>query len=144
MRCAAVIVRGTEILLVRHAKGDLQYWLLPGGGLEPGETMAQATERELREECGVVIRCGRLLLVAETLEPNQSRQIINMVFLAELIEGEPHLATLDDHRLIGVDWVDREQLRSSAFYPDFRDQLLRQWDAGFTLDAVSLGNLWKD
>ena len=144
VRCAAVVVRSDEILLVRHKKAGREYWLLPGGGLEPGETIAQATERELREECGVSIRCGRLLFLAETLEPSLERQIINLVFHAELLEGEPHLATLDDARLIGVAWVARQRLRDLVFFPDFRDELLRQWDHGFSLNAESLGNLWRE
>src|SRR5512142_901493 len=135
LRCAAVLVRGNEILLVKHEKGGSEYWLLPGGGLEPGETLAEATERELREECGVAIRCGRLLFVAETLEPNRERQIVNVVFLADMLSGEPHLATLDDARLIDVAWMTRSRLRDIVFFPDFRDELVRQWDHGFSLDA---------
>jgi ADP-ribose pyrophosphatase YjhB (NUDIX family) len=143
LRCAAVLVRGNEILLVKHEKGGREYWLLPGGGLEPGETLAQATERELREECGVTIRCGRLLFIAETLEPNLERQIVNLVFFAELVAGEPHLATQSDARLVDVAWVERARLPSLVFYPDFRQELLEQWGHGFSLNAVSLGNLWK-
>jgi ADP-ribose pyrophosphatase YjhB (NUDIX family) len=144
VRCAAVVIRGNELLLVKHEKCGREYWLLPGGGLEPGETLAQATERELREECGVSIRCGRLLFIAETLEPTKERQIINVVFLAELLAGEPHLATRNDARLIDVGWVTRSRLPELVFFPDFRDELFRQWDSGFSLDAKSLGNLWKD
>ena len=143
IRCAAVIVRNDDILLVKHEKGGREYWLLPGGGLELGETMAQAAERELREECGVTIRCGRVLFIAETLEPNHGRHIVNVVFLGELLAGEPHLATKGDARLVGVAWVNREELERRTFFPDFRKQLRQQWDSGFTLSAVSLGNVWK-
>ncbi len=143
LRCAAVLVRGDAILLVKHEKAGREYWLLPGGGLEPGETLAEATERELREECGVTIRCGRLLFVAETLEPNLERQIVNLVFLSDLIAGEPYLATQNDQRLVDVAWIDRARLPGLVFYPDFRAQLLEQWAQGFSLSAPCLGNLWK-
>ena len=143
IRCAAVIVRNDCILLVRHEKAGRDYWLLPGGGLEHGETMVQATERELREECGVEIRCGRLLFIAETLEPDPGRHIVNIVFLGELLAGEPHLATKNDARLVGVAWIKRDALERGTFFPDFRKQLLLQWNSGFTLSAESLGNLWK-
>ncbi len=143
IRCAAVIIRDDDILLVKHAKGGREYWLLPGGGLEPGETVAQATEREFREECGIEIRCGRLLFIADTLEPRRGRQILNLVFLGEVLSGEPHLATKGDARLVGVAWVKRQALERLTFFPDFREQLLRQWESGFTLNAESLGNLWK-
>jgi len=50
--CAAVMrvgVLGPEILMVRH----LDFWTLPGGGIEPGEQPAAAAVRELWEETGL-------------------------------------------------------------------------------------------
>ena len=50
--CAALIV-GSQILMVRHVESGSEYWTLPGGGIEPGETPEQCAERELLEETGV-------------------------------------------------------------------------------------------
>jgi 8-oxo-dGTP diphosphatase len=145
IRVGAVIVRrGNEILLVRHEKAGRVYWLLPGGGLEFGETLAQALERELMEECGLTVQCGQLLFMAESLPPDKHRQVLNLTFKAELISGEAHLAEKDSERLKGVAWVKKADLTGLTFFPDFKDSLLAQWDCDFQLQAENLGNLWKD
>jgi 8-oxo-dGTP pyrophosphatase MutT (NUDIX family) len=44
-----VLFRGRELLLLSSRHGDYKF---PGGGVEPGESLASALRREFREECG--------------------------------------------------------------------------------------------
>ena len=50
---AVVIDAGGRIFLVRHTY--VRGWHLPGGGVEPGETLLEAVARELREEGNIEI-----------------------------------------------------------------------------------------
>lgn len=49
-----VFARDGRVLLIRHRNGS---WVFPKGHIEPGETAAQAAEREVAEEAGVTARC---------------------------------------------------------------------------------------
>lgn len=58
-RAQCIVTRGRLILMAKHSQGGLEWWCLPGGGVEPGETPEQAALRELGEECGVIGRIVR-------------------------------------------------------------------------------------
>ena len=61
LRARVVLVEeGRLALIERHRDGD-HYYLFPGGGVEPGETAAQAAIREAWEELGVHVELGDVL-----------------------------------------------------------------------------------
>jgi 8-oxo-dGTP diphosphatase len=49
-RVCTAVLRGDRILMVRYLD---EFWTLPGGGMEPGESLEAAALRELREEAGI-------------------------------------------------------------------------------------------
>lgn len=143
IRVAGVYVRDGKILLVRHFKNGRRYWLLPGGGCEFGETLDAAVERELVEECGVQTKTGRLLFISESIHPEKTRHVVNFVYLGSLLQGEPKLCETGGV-LDAVAWVPRAEFSTLTFLPNFRDELARHWDSGFTLPFESYGLLWVD
>src|SRR5210317_1954772 len=81
-----------EILLIQRA--DNAHWGLPGGHVEPGESVAQAAAREVLEETGCEIEVGRLIGVyshpdLQTVQSSSGEcsQFVNLCFEAR-VTGE--------------------------------------------------------
>jgi ADP-ribose pyrophosphatase YjhB (NUDIX family) len=143
IRVGGVYVKGGKILLVRHEKQGRTYWLLPGGGVEFGESFEAALERELREECGIATKTGRLLFINESIPKDGHRHIVNLTFHGRVLKGKAALSE-NDSVLREVAWVERAKLPKLLFFPDFMRQIAQHWDAGFKRPFENLGNLWKD
>jgi 8-oxo-dGTP pyrophosphatase MutT (NUDIX family) len=60
-RAAAVVLDGGRVLLVKRYRRGRDYAVLPGGGIEAGETPEVAALRELAEETTLTARIDRLL-----------------------------------------------------------------------------------
>jgi mutator protein MutT len=69
--------RGELLLVRRGQEPETGRWSLPGGRLEPGETVAAAVVRELREETGLHGHCGGLVGWAERRGPRYHYVILD-------------------------------------------------------------------
>ncbi|MBN1582966.1 MAG: NUDIX hydrolase [Anaerolineae bacterium] len=85
VRATAILVEDKEILLVEQRVSDTRQWSLPGGGLEPGETLEACLAREIREETGLVIDLERLLYVCDRIEAGQ--QVLHITFAVRRLGG---------------------------------------------------------
>ncbi len=67
-RVCAAIIRDSSILMARHRDAEREYWTLPGGAIEAGETPQQAVVREVLEETGLVASVSRFIFEEEYLQ----------------------------------------------------------------------------
>jgi 8-oxo-dGTP diphosphatase len=142
VRVAGIVLQQESILLVKHRKGDHAYWMLPGGGVDPGETLHEALIREFWEETRVNIEVGDLVLVNDSIAPDHSRHVVNLHFLANIRSGVPGRG--DDARICEVGYLPVERLPEAPMRPDFGEALLALIRAGFPGRAPYLGCLWRD
>ncbi len=115
---AALIEFEGKLLVCQRRRRDSfgLMWEFPGGKLEPGETPAQALERELREELGVPAQIGREIYRTQHHYAEKSAPI-ELIFFA---------ATADPGSLLNLafekmEWRAPEQLPELNFLPADRE-----------------------
>jgi len=147
VRVAAVVEREGALLLVCHQKPDRDpYWVLPGGRLEPGETIPECAGRELAEETGLTAGFSGVIYVSEFLR--EGRHTIDVVARMSL-EGEaeaslgsdPEVEPGTEPTLREVRWVSVEVLREIELLPaSIKERLLRDAGDGWAPDRVYVGS----
>jgi ADP-ribose pyrophosphatase YjhB (NUDIX family) len=153
VRVAVCLTAAERLLLVAHRKGAHRYWLLPGGGVEVGETLVEAARREVREETGLDPEIGRLLIVCDAIEPG-GRHLVNLVFAATAGVAPPpsgspgSRVTLpgseppSDPAIDEVRWVSRDELLGLELHPPISAAVAAAWAGGFAGEVQVLGNVW--
>lgn len=89
-----------RVFLVRH--GYAPGWLLPGGGVERGQTVYDAVERELAEEGGIV--------------PGE-RPVLHGLFSNEAKFRGDHVACFVLRKFTRTDWAPTLEIREAGFFP---------------------------
>ena len=89
-----VVFHENRVLLVKRNKAPAKgQWAIPGGRVEPGETMVQAVQRELLEETGIVVRVSDTCYLFESLVNGPDGALlfhyVIVDFLAHYISGDP-------------------------------------------------------
>lgn len=135
-----VVIDNGRILLVRHRKGSRQYWVLPGGRLEYGETFAECAVRELKEETGLEIAVERFLYLSEAIAPDRSRHIVNIYLLGQVVGGV--LKVGNEPVLAGVEFIPLADLDRVTLFPPIGKIIRDAAPKGFNTAIEYLGNLW--
>jgi len=101
-----------EILLMKRgpkAKNETGTWIIPGGAVEFGETMAEAAVREIKEELGVDIKVLRQYGCADHIMPKENQHWVSTIFECEIVAGVPQI--LEPEKCSEIGWFAPEKIR---------------------------------
>jgi len=118
---AAIVfdAEGRVLLIERGTPPGAGLWSVPGGKLEPRETLAQAVAREVREETGLIVEVGTLACVVERIGDDHHFVILD--YFARVVGGA--LAAASDAR--DARFIDPAQLATLPLSDGLADVLVR-------------------
>ena len=110
-RAQCIVLRDNKLLVAKHYEQGHEYYAVPGGGIEEGETPEEAAIRELKEEAcvdGTIIK-----KLGEYVDPfNENKMLYN--FLVDIGEQTPQLGydpeCLENPILVGIEWKAFDEL----------------------------------
>ena len=115
---SVAVIQDGRLLVTRREDNSL--WCLPGGGIDPGETFAEAAIREAYEETGIQVEVESLIgvytdpdIVIRSRGGSAHTQIYGVCFRARLVSGTPGLS----EEVTEVAWVDVDEASRLPFIP---------------------------
>lgn len=104
--CRGILIDGDRILLSHEVKQGK--YVLPGGGIEAGETLSQCCEREVNEETGYIVKAGEHII--EVREYDEDTLHESHIFACEIKNhGERHLTQHEININMTPEWKTFEE-----------------------------------
>ena len=144
IRVSAILRWQGRMLLCRHEKRDREYWLLPGGGVNSGESLTRALHRELSEEIGIddELPVEGPVAIVDSIAPAHSyatKHVVHIIFSGDLGERSLEAVTSRDAAVRGHRLFTVPELNDVVLHPPIQ-RFLARWRPGDPV--VYLGPLW--
>ena len=144
IRVSAILRWNARVLLCRHEKPGKEYWLLPGGGVNAGESLVDALHRELAEEIGISeeLPVEGPVAVVDSISPQRSfaaKHVVHIIFAGDLGGRSLDAVTSRDAAVRGHRLFTPDELDAVVLHPPIQ-RFLRRWQPGDPV--VYLGALW--
>jgi 8-oxo-dGTP diphosphatase len=144
IRVSAILRWKGRMLLCRHEKPGKEYWLLPGGGVNSGESLVDALRRELAEEIGIdePVPVEGPVAIVDSISPTQSfaaKHVVHIIFAGDLGGRSLEAVTSQDAAVRGHRLFELQDLDGIVLHPPIA-RFLSRWQPGDP--AVYLGSLW--
>jgi ADP-ribose pyrophosphatase YjhB (NUDIX family) len=113
-------------LLLIH-KIDNDFWALPGGAMDLGESVAAAAVREVAEETGVKVQITGLVGLytdpghVMAYDDGEVRQEFSVCFHARAVSGQPRQ---DNTETKAAKWVEPSEIDELSIHPSMRRRIV--------------------
>ena len=144
---SAIVRWRGRMLLCRHSKLGGDVWLLPGGGVQSGESLVRALQRELWEETGLFPEGTELPLegpvaLVDSIAPEASpvrKHVVHVIFATDVMDDSLEDVASEDTAVGGHRLFHPAELDGVRLHPPIQ-RFLQRWQPGDP--AVYLGEMW--
>lgn len=133
--CALIIEKGA-VLLVEFKDEHGVHYNLPGGGVNPGETVKEAACREAFEEASIEVEVGPLAFVYEYVphlchHKYGDTASLQLIFDCKRKDGSmPRRPEYPDMNQTDVKWIKLKNLKNVVLYPDVKETIILYNECG--------------
>ncbi len=121
----AIIIRDNQLLVIKNTTDGEDWFLLPGGGQNHGESLREALARECMEEASVVVEIGDIVFIRDYIsrnhefaETDKDAHQVEFMFQCSISEdAKPSPGSEIDQWQTGVEWLPLDALTECKLYP---------------------------
>ncbi|MFE4525818.1 NUDIX hydrolase [Cytobacillus firmus] len=96
-----------NVLMVKNKGKNASYYTLPGGAVEPGETLEEAAIREVKEETGLDVEISDGFSVSEAFFEERGHHAIFFTFRGKITGGEINISLPEE--IEEITWMNSEK-----------------------------------
>ncbi|KAA3658338.1 MAG: NUDIX domain-containing protein [Calditrichaeota bacterium] len=115
--CLVILKNQREILLIRRKKGENEYWVFPGGGVEAGETATEAAVREAQEELSLDISPGPVLFELTNLGRKEIYFLVKKYSGTIALGSGPERKRQNQTNMYEFHWIAQEAVQDINLKP---------------------------
>lgn len=124
----ALVIKDGKMAAIKVADGKEEWYIMPGGGQEPEETLPEAVCREVAEELGIAVNCGELLFAVEGVHGERFHRV-DLVFACDYVGEIEDTVLHKDKNQVDIAWLDISALNMQPLYPSrLRRQIMNYYE----------------
>ena len=127
----AFVFNKNRVLLVKRGRPPAQgRWAIPGGNMKLGETLKEATEREIREETGLIIKAREPVFTFDVIKRDESGRIRYHYVIVDLVGEYISGALQAGDDALEARWVAPQEMDELEMSPRTRQVLAQRFNFG--------------
>lgn len=119
VRADLLIVDNHEILLMHRIKNGDEYFVLPGGSVEPGESLVEGATREAKEETGLDVKIDKELWRYHNDADGRDHVCFLVSKYSGILKlGHPEVDRMTENNKYFLEWHELKELKDIRIYPE--------------------------